>query len=246
MKKLFALVLAVLMVAALTACGPKTPQNGNDATDGPGNTTSGSSHGEETDPAQNEATESSSGNSGDITVESLMNHGENAAEDFVVVDHGDGDVELLGYEGTDEIVVIPESWNGKKITTISSYVFGAGSIVKAVKIPDSVTLVNEFAFAANTNLEIVVFGSGVKEIGFCAFQLCNNLREVILNDGLEIIGETSFVSCSSLEKLEIPESVKEIQIGPFVGCSDGFTIIGKAGSVAETYAKDNGITFEAN
>ena len=56
MKKLFALVLAVLMVAALTACGPKTPQNGNDATDGPGNTTSGSSHGEQTDPAQNETT----------------------------------------------------------------------------------------------------------------------------------------------------------------------------------------------
>lgn len=246
MKKLFALVLAVLMVAALTACGPKTPQNGNDATDGPGNTTSGSSHGEETDPAQNEATESSSGNSGDITVESLMNHGENAAEDFVVVDHGDGDVELLGYEGTDEIVVIPESWNGKKITTISSYVFGAGSIVKAVKIPDSVTTVSDFAFATNGNLEVVVFGAGVKEIGTSAFQACESLRELILNDGLEKIGEVSIGGCINLKKLVIPASVNEIHIIAFIGCPSDFVIVGKAGSVAETYAKDNGITFEAN
>lgn len=82
MKKLFALVLAVLMVAALAACGSKTPQNENDTTNGPGSTTSSSSQSGETNPDQNETTETSGSHSGEITVESLMNKEENAAEDF--------------------------------------------------------------------------------------------------------------------------------------------------------------------
>lgn len=232
MKKILLMFFAFTMVLYIAGCGAKeeesTPNNDNQ------------------NQTENNGNNESNNDSKEITLEDVMNAPESPESDFVCVDHGNGDVELLGYNGDDDIVVIPQSCNGRKITTISSYVFGVNSKIKAIKLSDSVTLVNEFAFAANTNLEIVVFGSGVKEIGFCAFQLCNNLREVILNDGLEIIGETSFVGCSSLEKLEIPESVKEIQIGPFVGCSDGFTIIGKAGSVAETYAKDNGITFEAN
>ncbi len=246
MKKLFALVLAVLMVAALTACGRKTPQSGNDATDGPGNTTSGSSQGGETNSDQNEATENSGSLSGDITVEGFMNRGENAAEDFVVVDHGDGDVELLGYEGTDEIVVIPESWNGKKITTISPYVFGVNSAVKAIKLPNSVTLVGEFAFAGNENLEIVVFGSGVKEIGNSAFQGCTNLHDLILNEGLVKIGHAGVGGCTNLKYLNVPETVTDISHMAFYACPEDFVLAGKAGSTIEAYAKDKGITFEAN
>lgn len=246
MKKLLALVLATLLVAALVACGPKTSQNGENATNGPESTTSASSQGGQTDAAQNETIESSSSNSGDITVEGIMNHGENAAEDFVVVDHGNGVVELLEYNGFDDIVVIPESWNGKKITTISSYVFGSNSTVKAIKIPDSVTLIDQFAFALNENLEVVIFGSGVREIGNYAFQSCINLHELILNDGLEKIGEISVGDCQSLKRLVIPESVVYIDIIAFYGCPSDFVLVGKAGSVAETYAKDNGITFEAN
>lgn len=246
MKKLFALVLAVLMVAALAACGPKTPQNGNDATDGPGNTTSGSSQGGQTDPAQHETTESSTSTSGEITVESLMNCGESPEGDFEFVQSSDSEAELVRYTGNSEVVVIPESWNGLKITKIRQYVFGSGSIVKAVKIPDSVTLIDQFAFSLNENLEIVILGSGVREIGNYAFQSCVNLREMILNDGLEKIGEISIGDCQSLKRLVIPESVIDINVGAFYACPEDFVMVGKAGSAAETYAKENDITFRAN
>ena len=246
MTKLFALVLVTLLVAALAACGPKTPQNGSDTTSGPENTIPDSSQSGQSNPAQTETTESSVDTSGEITVESLMNREANPESDFDFIECAEGEAELAGYYGDSEIVVITETWTGLKVTKIQSYVFGAGSIVKAVKIPDSVTLVNDFAFATNTNLEIVVFGGGVKEIGTSAFQSCENLRELILNDGLEKIGEVSIGGCSNLKKLVIPESVNEIHILAFIGCPSDFVVVGKAGSVAETYAKDNGITFEAN
>lgn len=232
MKKILLMFFAFTMVLYIAGCGAKeeenTPNNDNQ------------------NQTENNGNNESNNDSKEITVEDVMNAPENPESDFVVVDHGNGDVELLGYDGTDEIVVIPEIWNGKKITTISSYVFGVSSIAKAVKIPDSVTLVNEFAFAANTNLEIVVFGSGVKEIGKASFQACENLREVVLNEGLEKISMISFVSCDSLKKLTIPESVKEIEPGVFPLEDGDFVLVGKTGSYAETYAKENGITFEAN
>lgn len=233
MKKILLMFFAFTMVLYIAGCGAKeeenTPNNDNQ------------------NQTENNGNNESNNDSKEITVEDVMNAPENPESDFVVVDHGNGNVELLGYEGTDEIVVIPEIWNGKKITTISSYVFGAGSIAKAVKIPDSVKQIDEMVFATNKNLEIVVFGSGVKEIGMAAFQLCENLREVVLNDGLEKISIISFVSCDSLKKLTIPESVKEIEPNAFDSYEGSeFVLAGKAGSYAETYAKENGITFEAN
>lgn len=246
MKKLFALVSVILLLAALAACGPKTPQNGNDTTDGPGSTTSGSSQGGQTDPAQTETTESSTNTSGEITVESLMNREANPEEEFDFIECAEGEAELAGYYGDSEVVVIPESWRGLKITKIQSYVFGVSSTVKAVKVPDSVTLVNEFAFGGNTNLEIVVFGSGVKEIGNSAFQGCTNLQDLILNEGLVKIGHAGVGGCTNLKYLNVPETVTDISHMAFYACPDDFVLAGKAGSTIEAYAKDKGITFEAN
>ena len=221
------------MVLYIAGCGAKeeenTPNNDNQ------------------NQTENNGNNESNNDSKEITVEDVMNAPVSPESDFDFVPSGDGEAELAGYNGDSDIVVIPETWRGLKITTIKSYVFGNHSRVKAVKIPDSVKQIDEMVFATNKNLEIVVFGSGVKEIGMSAFQLCENLREVVLNDGLEKISMISFVACDSLKKLTIPESVKEIEPGAFDSYEGSeFVLAGKAGSYAETYAKENGITFEAN
>lgn len=239
MKKLIALILALVMMLSLAACGnDDTP----DQTTGE-NETTGSS-------VQTKPTDTGVGNddpvvSDEITLENLMKAAESPESDFECVDHGNGDVELLRYLGSSEIVVIPETWNGKKITTISSFVFANNSPVKAIRLSDSITNLMMSSFAMNKSLEIVVCGSGLTTIGEGAFQECSSLHTVVLNDGLVTISGASFGGCKSLTELEIPESVTEIQPMTFYNRPENFKIIGKAGSAAEQHATDEGITFEA-
>lgn len=239
MKKLIALILALVMMISLVACS-------NNATPDPtsdGNDTSGDN--EQTKPSGNEGGNDNPVVSKDITLENLMKAPESPESDFECIDNENGGVTLLSYLGSSEIVVIPETWNGKKITTISSFVFANDSPAKAIRLSDSVTNLMMSSFALNKSLEIVVCGSGLTTVGEAAFQGCTNLHTVVLNDGLTTIVGLAFGGCTSLTALEIPESVTEIQLMTFYGRPENFKIIGKAGSAAEQYAISEGITFEA-
>lgn len=241
MKKLLALLLALVMVLSLAACGKDEPvkdDNDKKTTSQSGDKDSG----EEKDPVGSHGSE----------VENLMSHPESPEEDFVCEDYGDGVWTLTQYLGDDEIVVIPETVNGKNVEAIGSHVFALSSPVKAVKLPDTVYKLMGSTFAANENLEIVIFGSGMREIGAAdgtfiggTFHNCTNLREVVLNDGLERIGPVAFAVCENLVSLEIPASVTEIDHMAFYAQPESFTIVGEAGSYAEQYAKENNITFQA-
>lgn len=238
MKKIIALILVLAMMMSLVACGnndtPAQTNGENETTGSNEQSTPTETHGGNDDPVI----------SNEITLEKIMKAAESPESDFECVDHGNGDVELLRYLGSSEIVVIPETWNGKKITTISSYVFGVHSNVKAVRIADSVKTVLEFAFSMNTNLEIVVCGSGVAELGNSAFQGCTSLRELVLNDGLVKIGHASIGGCTNLKFVSIPETVTDISLMAFYACPEDFVIGGKAGSTAETYAETAKIIFK--
>ena len=235
MKKLIALLLALVLVLSLAACGKKeTSEPAADNEEIVENN-------EQAKPSEEDKNDTAN----EITLENLMKAAESPADDFECVDHGDGDVELLRYVGSSEIVVIPETWNGKKITTIGSYVFGNHSTVKAIRISDSVTNIMEFAFGANTNLEIAVCGSGVVELGNSAFQGCTNLRELVLNEGLVKLGHISIGGCTNLKYVSIPETVNDISHMAFYGCPEDFVIGGKAGSAIEEYAETAQITFKA-
>ena len=58
------------------------------------------------------------------------------------------------------------------------------------------------------------------------------------------IGDLAFCECKSLTSVTIPDSVTSIGDRAFYWCSTKLTIKGKAGSYAETYAKENNIPFE--
>lgn len=238
MKKAISLILAFVILICFAACN----SNEDAKFTGGENTTNAS---EQTNNEQTETTTKASINSGDLTIEDVMNANVSPESDFECVDHGNGDVELLRYLGSSEIVVIPETWKGKRITTISSFVFANNSSVKAIRLSDSITNLMMSSFAMNKSLEIVVCGKGLTTIGEGAFQECINLHTVVLNEGLLTICGVSFGGCKSLTELEIPESVTEIQPMTFYNRPSNFMIIGKAGSVAEQYATNEGIAFKA-
>lgn len=92
--------------------------------------------------------------------------------------------------------------------------------------------------------EHVVIPEGVTKIGKQAFAAWMNLERVTVPEGVETICAEAFWECYALQRIDLPASVKKIDKSAFLECSE-LTIYAPAGSYAQSYAKKNGIQFEA-
>ena len=148
-------------------------------------------------------------------------------------------------------VMIPGS-----VKEIQDSAFHHCESLTSVDIPDGVQVVEKKAFAECEKLTSVRISGSVKEIGARAFQYCGHLNAVTLSEGIAEIQENAFLQCNQLKEITIPESVKTIEEQAFGYYEDeesysgdmfkvsGFTVYGKKGSAAETYAKENGFAFK--
>ena len=142
---------------------------------------------------------------------------------------------ITDYNGTDESVSVPSQLGGCNVTDIGDGAFSDCTSLTSITIPDSVTSIGQNTFYDCTSLTNVVIPDSVKSIssyGGGAFVNCPNLKCVTVPSSVERIGEYSFGynGCSYYDS-EKGETV------------DNFTILGKSGTAAETYANENGFTF---
>ena len=237
-KRLLVLGLAFTMLAA-TACGTSS-DNGSKISkaDKTVTATSNSDKTSETqkdDDKKDDAKESYK-SADDITMDDLKNHGETPGEDFKYRDKSNGEAVIKEYTGDDPIVVIPNEIDGKKVVDFGK-TFTNNKDIVAIKIGDNIEEVAEGALTNCDNLKYIVFGKNVKAInnGLLGGQ---KIEQVELNDGLEKLGcSPSGVGLLSKIDISIPESVTEI-------CFSGAkTMIVKAGSSAEAYAKENNMDY---
>ena len=105
-------------------------------------------------------------------------------------------IEIVGYHGYDNLVVIPSVIDGKPVTSIGNAAFSSRRNLSMVIIPDSVTSIGENAFAE-----------------------CPYLTTVILPSNITSIGNYSFASCARLRSITIPDTVRSIGVGTFSGCN---------------------------
>ena len=156
------------------------------------------------------------------------------------VDMGD----IVGYEGNDTEIIIPEEVDGSEVLGIEEYAFGT-SPVRRVVLPKTLVRVNGNAFAKCKSLEFNEFDGArylgcegndyfvlydVKDpenitrcrlhpraeiIASCAFQDCSALVHVFLNDGLKRIGDGAFANCA-ISDIMLPESIEFMS-----GCFNG-------------------------
>ncbi len=124
--------------------------------------------------------------------------------------------------------------------------------ITTVTIPKSVERIGDSAFDSCGNLKGIII-KGAANIGASAFEDCESLTKADIQSGVTSVEEYAFYGCKSLKSVTIPKSVKEIGEYAFGYYDDGeggtgkagsFTIKGVKGTAAETYAKDNGFTFE--
>ncbi len=162
-------------------------------------------------------------------------------EDYEYKQLDDGTIEIIKYNGLDKDVFIPETIDGKKVTSIGENAFqsctavsitipqGVTNIGKmafdsctsltSVTIPNSVTSIGEGAFGHCGKLTSITIPGSVASIGECAFVFCSSLKSVTLSNGLKELGNSAFSKCTSLESITIPASVEKFDTQVFTECT---------------------------
>ena len=93
-------------------------------------------------------------------------------QDFIYKPTDNGTYAVVGYQGDETDVKIPDSYGGGVITVIGDKLFSGHSEIESVSIPDTVTDIGEFVFDG-----------------------CVNLRHIDLPDNLECLWGYTFVRC---------------------------------------------------
>jgi hypothetical protein len=121
-----------------------------------------------------------------------------------------GDTEYSVSKGTADTtrpILIPEYWNGKKVTAIGDEGFFDCDLVPLIYLPESITYIGTKAFAKCLNLGIVNIPDSVVYIGDYAFTQCNRLTNITVPEGVTHIGDYAFALCSALISVVLPESL---------------------------------------
>ena len=143
----------------------------------------------------------------------------------------DGTVEISKYIGSDKEITIPDTIDGKKVTSIGNYVFEHCIGLESITIPENITNIENMAFDYCKNLESInvdvnnnIYSSidGVlfnKEQDKIIFFPYNRFDSYEIPDSVTSIGDGAFFDCDNLTNIIIPDSVTSIGNWAFKDCS---------------------------
>ncbi len=188
-----------------------------------------------------------------VNINSTLDMEKLASEGFNI----GGENVLYTYDGQQTTVQIPDD-----ILTIGTFAFYGRDDVTEVAIANTVTEISDKAFAS-CGLSAITIPESVENIGVFAFanynpetdnsspvaaidgkEISSALTSVVIEDGVKSIGYGAFADCAVLTAVTIPASVQDMDDDIFKGCTALSSITVKAGSVAESYAKENGFEVE--
>ncbi len=155
---------------------------------------------------------------GDVDINVYRKKGDSSIcidEDGYVFYSRNGERYLMGYEGTETDLVLPDDFNGKPYAiydvafgTVSATSFVSGplsltildmiSSIKSVRIPDNVTAIGAAAFACCVGLKDVEIGEGVKSIDQMSFSYLH-LSHVTIGSQVNSIKRYAFAYSSIME-----------------------------------------------
>ena len=171
------------------------------------------------------------------------------ASDGLIYHHlPDGTYGIMGGNAMKlETVIIPETCNGKAVTTIMSGAFKDATNIKEIILPDNITTIEKEAFSGCTNLVSMEIPNNVVLIGENAFFDCTKLKKsydnayyignnenpylwlmearttyinnCTIHNDTKYISPNAFYECSSLKSIDIPNSVTFIGNHAFYKCT---------------------------
>ena len=147
-------------------------------------------------------------------------------------------IEPIDSELADWGCIIPEEYEGIKVTSIENGAFYYCSSLTSITILDSVTSIGDYAFIGCSGLtsitvsdnnkyyksiDGVLFDKDVQKI--IAYPCGKSSNYYTIPDSVTSIGGIAFRDCSSLESITIPDSVTYIGSYAFYGCSSLTSIL---------------------
>ncbi len=156
----------------------------------------------------------------------------------------DGTAEITNYTGSDANVEIPETIDGKAITSIDFYAFGECTNIESVKIPENVKFIDWHAFYGCTNLNNITIPDTVISINNGAFDDTAYVKnesnrengllyigkhlidgrnvsgECIIKDNTITVSDMAFIYNTDITRVTFPESLKRIGDQAFNGCKE--------------------------
>lgn len=162
------------------------------------------------------------------------------------------------YYSVDGMLVAKEKYDNKLINKLIYY--AEGNTEENISIPSGTDIIGQVAFEGNKAIKSVDLPDSVTQIMYSAFANCSSLGYINIPDSVKSISSYvggAFVNCPNLKCVTVPSSVETIgehsfgygyyydsEKGEHVSETvDNFTILGKSGTAAETYANKNGFTF---
>ena len=117
-------------------------------------------------------------------------------------------------------LVIPDVYNGKKVTKINKFSFNGNSNIETLILPDTIESINDRCFQYCLNLKEVNMPSGI--IGGLSFYGCENLNKIILGNNVTKIQASAFYNCKNLSYLMI--RCKNIELEHYGNFQDCFNL----------------------
>lgn len=124
----------------------------------------------------------------------------------------------------DDVLIIPDSYNGKAVTGIAPDAFKGCTQIQTLIIPDSVIEIGDSAFEDCINLQSIQLPDSLQNIGMLAFSNCS-IQSLQIPSSIKYWGMASFQDCHKLERVVIPEGVQKIVDSAFSRCERLSTVV---------------------
>ena len=135
-------------------------------------------------------------------------------------------------ECTDTDIIIPDTYEGKPITSIGAHALDQCSSLTSVTIGNSVTSIGDYAFDGCRNLTSVTIPNSITSSGYYAFQYCSELKSVYISSieawcNIDFSGSMSnplnnkanlYLNNELLSNFVAPNAVSQIKKYAFYGC----------------------------
>ena len=165
---------------------------------------------------------------------------------YIYVELEDGTIEIRAYTGHRRYITIPDSIEGKEVSSIGQNAFSGNTTLREVIFPKHLKRIRNGAFMNCSNLVSVAIPDSVTEIGSSAFSNNVRLSTVILGENSQLvsIGGYAFQGCVKMRTFTVPSKVEEINGSAFYGTVSMMAYDVMAGNV--TFSVEDGILFKNN